>query len=224
METINLRSETRERGTKGSVRALRREGMLPAVLYGKEAGNILIKLPARAVEKIINTQSAGSALINLEVADGDQEQSYMVMFRELQRDPVRWELLHADFHQILLTEEIETEIPVVLVGEAPGVADGGILQHMLRRISISCLPTAIPERLEVDISQLEIGGQVTVGDIKPPAGVQILSDPESVVAVVVMPTFEEEEEEEEAAEGLDIELGAEEAEAEGEGAPEQGEE
>lgn len=225
METITLRAETRERGTKGSVRALRREGMLPAVLYGKEAGNILLKLPAREVEKIINTQSAGSALINLEVADGDQNESYMVMFRELQRDPIRWELLHADFYQIVLTEEIETEIPVVLIGEAPGVGDGGILQHMLRRISISCLPTEIPERLEVDISELEIGGQVTVADIEPPAGVQILSEPESVIAVVVVPTYEEEEEEEE--EDLDLELGAEEGEEETEeegAAPEQGEE
>jgi large subunit ribosomal protein L25 len=215
VETISLRAETRERGTKGSVHALRRQGMLPAVLYGKEAGNVLLKLPVKSVERIINTQSAGSALINLEVADGDQTESYMVMFRELQRDPVRWELIHADFYQVVLTEEIETEIPVDLVGDAPGVGDGGILQHMLRRISISCLPTEIPERLEVDISQLEIGGQVTVADIEPPAGVQILSEPESVIAVVVMPTFEEEEEEEE--EGPGLEFGAEETGIEGEG-------
>ena len=143
------------------------------------------------------------------------------MCREIQRDPIRRDLLHADFFQIVLTEEIETEVPVVLVGEAPGLKEEGILQHMLRRVEISCLPTQMPEHLEVDISSLHMGDQVTVEDIEAPEGVQIMSEPDSVIAMIVAPVYEEEEEEEE----LDEEdlLEAEEAEDEGEEG-EQGEE
>ncbi len=146
---------------------------------------------------------------------GKKGGSYLVMCREIQRDPVRRELLHADFYQVDLTEEIETEIPVVLVGEAPGVKQGGILQNMLRTVIVSSLPTQIPERLEADISKLEIGDQLTVGDLEPPAGVRIVSSRESVIALVIPPAIEEEEGEEAAEEAEGVEAGT---------APEQGEE
>ncbi|KUK36819.1 MAG: 50S ribosomal protein L25 [Thermacetogenium phaeum] len=215
METISLQAQLRERGTKGSVRALRNQGMLPAVLYGKEVGNVLLSVPTKSLEQIIANHSIGSTLINLDVADGEKGGSYLVMCREIQRDPVRRELLHADFYQVDLTEEIETEIPVVLVGEAPGVKQGGILQNMLRTVIVSSLPTQIPERLEADISKLEIGDQLTVGDLEPPAGVRIVSSRESVIALVIPPAIEEEEGEEAAEEAEGVEAGT---------APEQGEE
>jgi large subunit ribosomal protein L25 len=99
---------------------------------------------------------------------------------------------------VVLTEEIETEVRIVLVGEAPGVQEGGILQHMLRSVTVSCLPTNMPDRLEADISGLNMGDQVTVGDLEAPEGVQIVSEPNSVIALVVAPMAEEEEELEEA--------------------------
>jgi large subunit ribosomal protein L25 len=110
--------------------------------------------------------------------------------------------LHADFLQVVLTEEIETEVRIVLVGEAPGVQEGGILQHMLRSVTVSCLPTNMPDRLEADISGLNMGDQVTVGDLEAPEGVQIVSEPNSVIALVVAPMAEEEEEEEELEEAI----------------------
>lgn len=202
METVKLSAQYRERSSKGAVRALRRNGETPAVLYGKGVGNMLIKVPTKDLEYILSNHIIGSTLIDLDVAKGDQRESYLVMCREVQRDPIRRELLHADFFQIELNQEIETEIPVVLVGESQGVKKGGILQHMLREVTVSCLPTKLPEQIEIDISELDIGEQVTVGDLKAPEGVQILSDPESVIALIVAPTLEEEvtEEEEGAAE------------------------
>ncbi|HHV34794.1 MAG TPA: 50S ribosomal protein L25/general stress protein Ctc [Syntrophomonadaceae bacterium] len=221
MESISLSAQRRERGPKRSVRTLRHQGMIPAVLYGREVGNILIQVPTKELEKIITEHSIGTTLINLDIANGEERDPYLVMCREIQRDPIRRDLLHADFFQIVLTEEIETEVPVVLVGEAPGLKEEGILQHMLRRVEISCLPTQMPEHLEVDISSLHMGDQVTVEDIEAPEGVQIMSEPDSVIAMIVAPVYEEEEEEEE----LDEEdlLEAEEAEDEGEEG-EQGEE
>lgn len=212
METISLQANLRERGSKGSVRALRSQGMVPAVLYGKEVGNILLSVPTRDLDYIIANHSISSTLINLDVDKRDGRESYLVMCREIQRDPMRRELLHADFYQVVLTEEIETEIPVVLIGESPGVKQGGILQHMLRSVVVSCLPMQLPERLEADISNLEIGGQLTVGDIEPPSGVRIVSGLDSIIALVVPPAVEEVEEEQGEEEG--VEAGA---------APEQGE-
>ncbi|HHY40449.1 MAG TPA: 50S ribosomal protein L25/general stress protein Ctc [Syntrophaceticus sp.] len=203
METVKLSAQYRERGSKGAVRALRRKGETPAVLYGKGVGNMLVKVPTKELEQILKNHVIGSTLIDLDVDTGEKRESYLVMCREVQRDPIRRELLHADFYQIDLNQEIQTEIPVVLVGESQGVQKGGILQYMLREVTVSCLPAKLPEQIEVDISELDIGEQVTVGDLKAPEGVEILSDPESVIALVVAPTLEEEAaEEEEGEEGV----------------------
>jgi large subunit ribosomal protein L25 len=198
MESINLSAQRRERASKGSLRTLRSQGITPAVLYGREVGNIIIQVPTKELENIIAKHSISSSLINLNMSNGEEEESYMVMCREIQRDPLRGDLLHADFLQVVLNEEIETEVRIVLVGEAPGVQEGGILQHMLRSVTVSCLPTNMPDRLEADISGLNMGDQVTVGDLEAPEGVQIVSEPNSVIALVVAPMAEEEEELEEA--------------------------
>ncbi len=204
MENINLSAQGRERGTKGDVRTLRCQGMVPAVLYGKEVGNVLLQVSAKELDTIITNHSIGNTLINLDVANGDEQETYLVMCREVQREPVRRELLHADFFQVVLTEQIITEIPIVLVGEPAGIKDGGILQHMLRSVTVSCLPTQMPERLEADISSLEIGDQISVGDLEAPEGVEFVSEPDSVIALLLAPQMEEEEEEE-TEEGIDTE-------------------
>ncbi|HBI27103.1 MAG TPA: 50S ribosomal protein L25, partial [Peptococcaceae bacterium] len=110
MESINLSAQRRERASKGDLRAIRNQGRTPAVLYGREVGNIIIQVPTKELEKIIADHSISSSLISLHVGDGEQEEPYMVMCREIQRDPMRGDLLHADFLQVVLTEEIETEV------------------------------------------------------------------------------------------------------------------
>jgi large subunit ribosomal protein L25 len=181
---------------------LRRQRLLPAVVYGKEAGNVLVQVPAQALANILANHSIGSTLINLEVSDGEKSEpeSYLVMIREVQLEPLRQEMLHVDFFQVSLTEEIETGIPVHLVGEAPGAREGGVLQHMLREVRVSCLPTRLPGRIDADISNLGVGDQLTVADLQAPAGVKILDDPESIIVLVVPPVIEAPEAEEEAAE------------------------
>ncbi len=220
MESISLNAQKRERGSKGSMRALRDEGLTPAVLYGREVGNLLLQVSTKELEGIITSHNIGSTLINMEVADSSEP--YLVMCREIQREPLKRNLLHADFFQVVLTEELETEVPVILIGEAPGLKEEGILQHMLRMVLVACLPTEIPDRLEVDISGLHVGEQVTVADIEAPEKVTIISEPESVIAGIVAATYEEEEEEEEELEeGLLDEAVADDEQAEG---AEQGEE
>jgi large subunit ribosomal protein L25 len=187
MESIALRAEVRPRGSKGSVKALRRRGMLPAVVYGESAGNILITLPEKELHNILVVHSTGSTLINLEVEDC----FYPVMLREVQRNPIRQTILHADFLQVSLTEAIETEIPLHLVGEAPGVKDGGILQHMLREVTVSCLPTQMPDMITADISGMNIGDQLTVGELQAPSEVKIITEPDSIIAMIVPPAVEE---------------------------------
>jgi large subunit ribosomal protein L25 len=191
MESIALRAEVRPRGSKGSVKALRRQGMLPAVVYGQNAGNILITLLEKELHNILAVHSSGSTLINLEVED----RSYPVMLREVQRNPLRQTIEHADFLQVSLTEAIETEIPLHLIGEAPGVVrDGGIIQHMLREVLVSCLPTQMPDMITADISGLNIGDQLTVGELQAPPDVKIITEADSIIVLVVPPAVEEEPE------------------------------
>jgi len=215
METVTLRAQPRPRGTKGSLKTLRRQKMLPAVVYGKEAGNFLVQVSAQAMSNILAHHSSGGTLINLELSNGEEEapKSYLVMIREVQYDPLRRELLHIDFYQILLTEEIQTAIPVHLVGEAPGVKQGGILQHMLREVTVSCLPAQLPERIDADISDLGIGAQLTVADLQLPPGVTILDAPESVIALIISPALEVPEEEEAAEAAEEVEVASEAGEA-----------
>lgn len=207
MENIVLNARVRSGGTKGNIKSLRRQGMLPAVVYGREIGNMPIQVPLKEFAGILANHSIGGALINLNISTDDNEgaKTFLVMVREVQRDPLRHELLHADFYQVSLNEEIETEIPIHLVGEAPGLKAGGILQHMLREVTVSCLPADLPEHIDADISRLEIGDQLTVADLKVPPKVKVLSDPDSVIVLVVEPVLdtssqEEAEEDVEAAE------------------------
>lgn len=205
METVLLRAESRPRGTKGSVNALRRKGLLPAVVYGKDVGNLLVQLLEKDLAALLARHSMGSTLISLEVTDGESRQNspYMVMIRDVQRDPIKQKFLHADFYQVSLTEEIQTEIPVILIGEAPGVKEGGILQHQLREVIVICLPTKMPDRLEADISSLGIGDQVTVADLQVPEGVKVVTDMDITIANVIAPVIEVEEKEEEEAEAAE---------------------
>jgi large subunit ribosomal protein L25 len=187
MESIALRVEVRPRGSKGSVKALRRRGVLPAVVYGKDAGNILIAMPEKDLHNILAAHSTGSTLINLQL----ETQSFPVMLREVQRNPIRRTIMHADFLQVSLTEVIETEIPLHLVGEAPGVKDGGILQHLLREVTVSCLPTQMPDMITADISGLKIGDQLTVGELTVPPDLKIITEPDSIIVLLMPPAVEE---------------------------------
>jgi large subunit ribosomal protein L25 len=203
MEEIIFEAKHREVVGK-KVRALRRDGLLPAVVYGHNIEPISISLDYQEAINILDSISP-SALVVLNI-DGDK---HYTLVRDRQRNPLRREIIHVDFQAVSLTETVRADVNIILTGEAPAIETYlGVLVPSLEQLSIECLPTNLPDSIEVDISGLtEIGDSLLVSDLVAPEGVEILNDPEDVVVVVIAQAAEEEEEEEE--EELELEEGME---------------
>lgn len=187
MEKLSIQAERREEHGKGAARTLRREDMIPAVLYrGGKAQSI--KLARRELSKLINTISGEQVIVDLHFADGEKK---LALLKDYQVDPVSRELLHTDFFEVSLTEEIRVTVHVVTVGEPIGVKrDAGILQYALREVEIECLPDKIPGKIEFDIAKLEMGQSVHVSDLKFEEGIKVLTDPNDVIVTVIAPVAE----------------------------------
>lgn len=187
--SATIAATPRERTGKGAARSARRAGRIPAVLYGHGEESVPLSVDAHSFERLVHEVSVENTLIDLEL---DGRGALKVLVREIQRHPYRDEVLHVDFFHISMQEKITVEVPVVLVGTAVGVRlHGGILDHSMREIEVLCLPSDIPQRVEVDVSALDIGDAVRVSDLALP-NVQILDDPEQAVVSVVPPTVMEE--------------------------------
>jgi large subunit ribosomal protein L25 len=219
LEQINLEAQVRKTTGNGPARTLRRAGRIPAILYGPKTDPVMLSIDSKEFEKILRTSTIGSVLLKLQIKNG-QTGSRSAMVKELQTHPVTGQFLHIDFYEVDLTRKINAMIPVTVTGKSQGVEDGGILQIVRREIEVFCLPTAIPESIEVDISELEIGGSIHVNEITLPSDVELPEDVDFTVITILAPKVEEEVVEvEELAEGEEVpEEGAEEA-AEGEEAP-----
>jgi large subunit ribosomal protein L25 len=188
MERVSITAEKREDHGKGVARSLRRAGMVPAVVY-REGKAELIKLSKKDLTRLINSVAGEQVMVDLQFADGEKK---LALLKDYQKDPIRGELLHSDFFEVSLTEEVRITIHVATVGEPIGVKrDAGILQHTLRDIEIECLPDRIPGKIEVDISKLEIGQSVHVSDLKFEEGIKVLTDPGDVIVTVIAPVVEE---------------------------------
>src|SRR5918996_588039 len=201
-----IRAQERpERGTRAT-RRLRREGLVPGVVYGGGDGDsVSFKVDSRVLRQVLVD---GSALIDLEV--GGQTRPGIV--KDQQLHPVRDEVMHIDLLEVRLDEKIQTTVGVQVEGveEAPGVKEGGVLEHVTHQLNIEALPTAIPDSIVVDVSGMEIAATMHLSEITAPEGVEFLDDPEeTIIATVVVPTEVEEPEEIEE----EIELVGEEAEA-----------
>lgn len=222
MAEYTLNVEVRESAGKGVARKLRAKGRIPGVCYGSGARTLQIQLDPAALERALRASSAGmNTLFGLQGAAELSGKSVLV--KELQRDPVKGSLLHADLYAVDLTREIEVAVPLHLTGTAAGLMDGGIVDHQLREIMVACLPGSIPESLSLDVSALGIGDSLHVRDVALPAGVKLVSDPDLSVVSVVAPAKAEEEVAPEAAaaagaEGAPAAEGAAAAPAEGAGA------
>lgn len=219
MEQINLEAQVRKTTGNGPARELRREGRIPAILYGPKTDPIMLSVDNKELEQIVKKSSIGSVLLKLEIKNG-QTSARSAMVKELQTHPVTGQFLHVDFYEVDLTRKINAMIPVTVTGKSQGVEDGGILQIVRRELEVFCLPTAIPEAIEVDISELEIGDSIHVQEIALPSDVELPEDVDFTVITVLAPKVEVEAvEEEELVEGEEVaEEGAPEA-AEGEEAP-----
>jgi large subunit ribosomal protein L25 len=200
MPDITLATEPRrELGSRPAGR-LRREGKVPAVVYGLGADTVSVTVPSRELQHILAGESGANTLITLDV-DGE---SVLTLARQIHRHPTRGELVHVDFIRIRRDVAVSAEIPVHLLGEATGVRDGGLLEQLLFQLTVEAMPGNIPVSIEIDVSDLAIGDQLRVEDIPLPAGVETQAEADFVVAQVAAPrvvTEAEEGEEGEAAEG-----------------------
>lgn len=187
---FDLAAEVRERAGKGPARQLRRSGRIPAVLYG-QGECLLLSLDPLAVTNLVRAHAGSTALISLTINGARSNPVRTTLLRDFQEDPVTGEILHVDLFEISLTKPIRVKVPVSVVGGVPtGVKDGGLLHHNLRELYVECLPTVIPDRIEVDASELLIGQGIHVRELKPMEGVKFLDEPDQMVVRVAVPISE----------------------------------
>jgi large subunit ribosomal protein L25 len=187
--SFKIKAEKRGAFGKNASRRLRREGMMPAVLYGADRANVPLTLKKKDLFTILMSESRERTIFQISY---DSELKN-VMIKELQRNPVTDEILHADFIQIAMDRALRVSIPVITVGEAVGVkTEGGFVDLITREVEIECLPKNIPERMEVDISNLHLRQSFKVGDLTAPEGVKLISRPDTLLVIIEAPSKEEE--------------------------------
>jgi large subunit ribosomal protein L25 len=201
MADITLASQPRQQKGSRPAGRLRREGRVPAVLYGLGTDTVEVSVPARELAHILAGESGSNTLISLDV-DGDQ---VLTLARQIQRHPTRGQLLHVDFIRIRRDVAVSADVPVHLVGEAVGVRDGGLLEQQVFQLTVEAMPGNIPVSLELDVSGLAIGDQAHVSDLQLGRGVETQTDPDTVVVHVAAPRVAVEEvEAAEAEEGAEV--------------------
>lgn len=200
MEHIELQAEKREL-VGNSLNSLRKKGFLPSIIYGHNFETIPIQVKYKDFERAF--KAAGeSTLITLRISSPAGEDSEPTVIKDIQRDPVTEEFIHADFYKVNLKEKIKAKIPVVVIGESEAVKNGGILVKTASELEVEALPQDLPHELQIDISRLnKFGDQILVKDIAVPSNVKIEASPEDVIALVQEPR--EEKVEEEAAPSVD---------------------
>jgi large subunit ribosomal protein L25 len=215
---VNVEVEARTETGKNACRRIRMAGKIPGNVYGMDLAPFAVAVDPKGVEEVLALSSGRNTIFSLTLAGGTENRD--VMLREMQRDPVTERLLHVDFLRIDPSKRMIVQVPIRLHGLAEGVKnEGGILDFVQRTVAVSCLPADIPEQFDIDISELHLNQNVAAKELEVGEGVEILDDPESILAVVVPTRVIEEpvaEEEEEAAEE-GAEEGAEEPEVAGKG-------
>jgi len=190
---------------KNSNRRLRAQGMIPAVVYGQETDSLPLRVNPNDLDRILRSETGHNTIFKLSVGKTSKD----VLIKDYQLDPIGGTLLHADFQVVAMDQTMTFSIPVRAVGKSVGVTEGGVLDLVLREIEVACLPTEVPEHIDVEIDELDVGDSLRVKDLKiETSKVVILSNAELVVLTVVPPHVEEEvvEEIEEVEEGAEPEL------------------
>lgn len=191
-----LKATLREERGKGAARRLRRSGRIPAVIYGHGEDTRPLAVDAGELDRLFARISVENTLLDVEI-EGEGEVKALV--REVQTHPFKPEVLHVDFYQVHAGEQITLDVPIRIVGSSEGVREGGILEQPMHDIEVSCVPGAIPEAIEVDVTELQVGDSIHVRDLTLPEGVETAVDPDRTLCAVVPPSVLALEEEEEAA-------------------------
>ena len=206
---LKLEAEKRDESGKGAARKLRARGRVPAVLYGHGVGPVSVSVGAKDLYRVLHGSAGTNVLVNLTV-DGAE---HLALPREIQRDHVRGRYVHVDFLAVRRDEKVTVSVPVRVVGESPGVKVGGVVEHHLWELQVECLPGDVPDGIDADVSELQVGDSLRVSEIVAPEGVTVLTPPEESLLSVVVPQVRVVEEVAEVAEGEEA------APAEGEEAP-----
>lgn len=200
MEAIKMDAKLRLEKNKSHKHSLRKNGFVPAVIYGKSMNSTAITVNANELQKIMH-EAGSNALIHISIKREDATEDHQVLVKSVQREPLHGTLIHVDFHQVSLKDTVTATVPVHLTGAAPGVAKGGILAQPMRAVEVECLASNIPESITVDISGLDIGQEITLADLVLPQGVKAVGDGHAhVVAIYTTRATEVEEADKEAAE------------------------
>lgn len=189
MSETALVVEAREAIGKGAARKLRAAGKIPAILYGRGRDSLPLALDPRALDRILRSSGANT-LLDLTVQGHPEVKDTVALVKDLQRDPLRGSIVHADLYAVDLTRAVTVDVPIHLVGKARGLDFGGILEHTLREVALECLPRSIPESIEVEISHLEVGDVIHVRELTLPEGVTLVTDGDLGVVHIALPQAE----------------------------------
>jgi large subunit ribosomal protein L25 len=187
-DQVTLTAEPRSGRGKGEARRLRRRGRVPAIAYGSDMQPNAVSVDALALYHALRTDAGLNAVIEVQVDGGD---SFLALARELQRHPVRRDILHVDFVAIDRLRKVTVDVPLHLIGESPGTDLGGVIDQVLFSVSVEVLPLEVPDSLELDVSDMQIGDSKRLEDLPLPEGVELLDDPDSTVVSVYVPAAEE---------------------------------
>jgi large subunit ribosomal protein L25 len=192
-QQAKLTVQARTQVGRNAIKKVRKEGLIPGVIYGVGQEPINLEVNGRQLSTVLAHASSENILLELEIVDGDNKRNSLAMIQEVQHHPIQRQILHVDFHAVSATEKITAEVPIETIGEPVGVkTNGGLLEHNLRELEVECLPGDLPERIEVDVTNLDISQSIHVKDLKLPPGVEAVTDPDLTVVAVSAPRVDEE--------------------------------
>jgi large subunit ribosomal protein L25 len=193
MKSVPLNAFQRAGTRRAVTQKLRHQGRVPAVIYGRETKPQNLELVAREIEDLIHHSVSENLLVDLAVKD-DAKPKRLALVQEVQHHPLNGKVVHVDFHEVSETEKVTIMVPVDTTGEAAGVkTGGGVLEHVLFKLKVRALPKDLPEQIIIDVTSLELGKSIHIGEIKAPEGVEILGTKATPVVSVQLPRTEEEE-------------------------------
>ena len=192
MKSVSLTAYPRSLARRQQVKKLRAAGRVPAIIYGRRIQSQNLEVQEKEMKDLVHRSVSENILVDL-IVSGDDRPKRLAMVQEIQHHPLSRKMLHVDFHEVAENERVVATVPVDSVGEALGVKAGGVLEHVLFKLKVRALPKDLPEVLTLDVSHLEIGKAIHIGDIQPPPGVEILGDKHISVLAVAAPVTEEEE-------------------------------
>lgn len=192
MERVTLEARHRAGVGKSHARSVRRAGQVPAIVYGRAQEPLPVTVDSKALRTVLHTDAGMNVLIDLAVADDGGRRTQTVMVKELQRGIFLRDIIHVDFYTISLVEKLEARVPLTFIGQAKGIGDGGVVEVLLREVLVECLPTQIPEHIEVNIADLALGHSIHVRDLVVTPEITVVTPPEETVVTVVAPKVVEE--------------------------------